>query len=529
VEAFMDDWQCLSEYVREGSQSAFREVVSRHVDLVYATCRRVLSARDAHLAEDATQAVFVILAKKARSIRRNTSLVGWLHNTARYVACNAMRVAANRRRHEMEAAQMPKNKRDAAASNDVAEDMVDRALSRLEAQERDAILLRFFEGRSFREVGAALSISEEAAKKRVWRGIEKLRQMLTPTGSAAPAAATIAGILTAAHQAPATLASAAAATALTGTGAAISLAKGAVIAMAISKTKATAAAVLIALLMGGAAVVVKEMVNRPTTVSYTVPAKPATQPVATSNGEQYILDTTPVVVGNKIIGEPTAVAQPCAHLAKNTNAANKTCTTCHNTPITANGTLFIAKKTNAAAITGDALVFLAGNQMANQLNVHQGAFLADATLALVGGNFGLNKGADAPSFDLPGFDGRPIRLADLKGKYVLLHFWSSQEKGTHEQFQHIRAAAKDWANEPKLIIIGINLDEQFSLAMSFAKEQQMTWINAYAGPNSKLLADYVTGAGNSVLIDPNGKIVDPSLVNLEIDDLLDKTLGLPPK
>src|SRR5829696_718868 len=144
----MDDWQCLSEYVREGSQSAFREVVSRHVDLVYATCRRVLPARDAHLAEDATQAVFVILAKKARTIRRNTSLVGWLHNTARYVACNAMRVAANRRRHEMEAAQMPKNKRDATASNDVAEDMVDRALSRLEAQERDAILLRFFEGRS---------------------------------------------------------------------------------------------------------------------------------------------------------------------------------------------------------------------------------------------------------------------------------------------------------------------------------------------------------------------------------------------
>src|SRR5436190_21715804 len=98
TEALMDDWQCLSQFVHGGSQSAFREVVARHVDLVYATCRRVLSARDAHLAEDATQAVFVILAKKVRTIRRNTSLVGWLHNTARYVACNAMRVAANRRR-----------------------------------------------------------------------------------------------------------------------------------------------------------------------------------------------------------------------------------------------------------------------------------------------------------------------------------------------------------------------------------------------------------------------------------------------
>src|SRR3954469_13036638 len=145
----MDDWQCLSQFVHEGSQSAFREVVARHVDLVYATCRRVLPARDAHLAEDATQAVFVILAKKARTIRRNMSLVGWLHNTARYVACNAMRVAANRRRHEMEAAQMPRYKRSAESAKNVAEDVVDRALARLEAQERDAILLRFFEGRSF--------------------------------------------------------------------------------------------------------------------------------------------------------------------------------------------------------------------------------------------------------------------------------------------------------------------------------------------------------------------------------------------
>src|SRR3954470_9847235 len=277
----MDDWQCLSQFVHEGSESAFREVVCRHVDLVYATCRRVLSARDAHLADDATQAVFVILAKKARTIRRNTSLVGWLHNTARYVACNAMRVAANRRRHELEAAQMPRYKRSAGeAANHVAEDVVDRALNRLEAQERDAILLRFFEGRTFREVGAALNISEEAAKKRVWRGIEKLRQMLTPSAGAAPAAATIAGVLTAAHQAPATLAGASATAALMGSGAAFSLAKGAVIAMAISKTKATAAAVLLMmLLMGGAAVVVKDMASRPRTVSYSVPTtKPATQP-----------------------------------------------------------------------------------------------------------------------------------------------------------------------------------------------------------------------------------------------------------
>jgi RNA polymerase sigma factor (sigma-70 family) len=526
----MDDWQCLSQFVHEGSQSAFRELVARHVDLVYATCRRIV--RDAHLAEDATQAVFVILAKKARTIRRNTSLVGWLHNTARYVSCNALRVTANRRRHELEAAQMPRQMSPAEGSNNVAEDMVDRALNRLETQERDAILLRFFEGRSFREVGAALSISEEAAKKRVWRGIEKLRQMLTPSGAAALPTATVAGLLaTATQPAPATLAAAALASAFATTGAAISLAKGAVIAMAISKTKATASAVaVLILLLGGAAVVLNDIVNAPKPAAQTVAIKPATQPAPTATAE-WAIETAPVVVADDKqqptwIGTMNAVAKPCAHLAQHA-VNNKTCTTCHNTPATANGTVFFANKT--AAVAADAVWFVAGNQMTNDLTVHQNALLTNANWGLIGRNFGLNKGADAPPFDLPGFDGKPIRFADLKGKYVLLHFWSSQEKPTHQQLPHIRAAAKDWANEPKLIIIGINLDENFSAAISFAKQQQMTWINAYAGPGSKLLADYVTGAGNTVLIDPDGKIVDPTLMNLEIDDQLDKTLGLPPK
>src|SRR6267143_1480626 len=192
----MDDWQCLREFVSAGSQAAFREIVGRHVDLVYSICRRVV--RDAHLAEDATQAVFVILAKKARVLRANTSLVGWLHHTARYVSANAVRAAANRRRHEMEAALMPRASiKNQTTQSNHADEAVDRALNRLEPAERDAILLRFFEARSFREVGPAMHISEEAAKKRVWRGIEKLRQMLTPAGGGSVPAATIIGILAA--------------------------------------------------------------------------------------------------------------------------------------------------------------------------------------------------------------------------------------------------------------------------------------------------------------------------------------------
>jgi peroxiredoxin len=179
---------------------------------------------------------------------------------------------------------------------------------------------------------------------------------------------------------------------------------------------------------------------------------------------------------------------------------------------------------------GDALVLL-GGQLTGQLNIQGGAGLADVTFALVGAgqNLGLNAGQEAPAIDLPGFDGVPVRLSDYKGKFVLVHFWSSKEQKTHDQLAHIHAAAKEWANEPKLVIIGINLDEHFSAATTFAKQQEMSWINAYAGSNSKLLSDYVTGAGNSVLIDPEGKIVDPTLLNLEIDDQLDKSLRPQPK
>jgi RNA polymerase sigma factor (sigma-70 family) len=403
----MDDWQLLSEYVQKGSQSVFREVVNRHVDLVYATCRRVV--RDAHLAEDATQAVFVILAKKARTIRRNMSLVGWLHNTARYVSCNALRVAANRRRHEMEAAQMPGYKRSAEQkSNHAAEDVVDRALNRLEAQERDAILLRFFEGRSFREVGAALSISEEAAKKRVWRGIEKLRQILTPSGGAAPAAATIAGILAASHPAPATLASVAAATALTGTGAAFSLAKGAVIAMAISKTKATTLAVILTiLLMGGAAVVVKDLTNHPKAVSYSIPAsKPATQPVADESRQllaEWVLDTVPVL-DKKVVGEPLVVVAPiCSHLETNPKAAATNCVACHTAP---HDPVKVNLNTGKINWAGDLGAIYLGRNVRGMLVLDNGNLLAGNVLIPVLDNNGLAAGTDAPAIDVKQADGR---------------------------------------------------------------------------------------------------------------------------
>src|SRR5438105_3875549 len=394
-----------------------------------------------------------------------------------------MRVAANRRRHEMEAAQMPRNRRDAAASNDVAQDVVDRALNRLEAQERDAILLRFFEGRTFREVGAALSISEEAAKKRVWRGIEKLRQMLTPAGSAAPAAATIAGILTVAHQAPATLASTAAATALTGTGAAISLAKGALIAMAISKTKAMAAGVaLMILLLSGAAVVMKDMTARPHSVSYVVPTtKPATRPLVMGDFTLTGQPKATFTVGQALLGDAKTIAEPmlvvapaCTHLQKNQNLANQACTSCH----------IAANALNKVKLDGVATVNLMprgklvlGQNLQDHLVFANVNFVAGAVLNLVDTN-GLAAGTDAPAVDVKQPDGTKLSLADFKGKYVLLNFWDSTSKESADQMPHLRAAARDWANEPKLAIVGINVDEKPEVALAFAKAQKMQWMQA---------------------------------------------------
>src|SRR5687767_1483552 len=95
----MDDRQLLQQYVENGSQDAFAQIVSTHVSLVYSVCCRMLT--DRHLAEDATQAVFFLLARKARSLRRHILLAGWLHNAARNVCSNLRRSESSRRRHEM--------------------------------------------------------------------------------------------------------------------------------------------------------------------------------------------------------------------------------------------------------------------------------------------------------------------------------------------------------------------------------------------------------------------------------------------
>jgi RNA polymerase sigma factor (sigma-70 family) len=190
-----DDLKLLREYATGHSEAAFERIVERHLGLVYSAARR--QAHDPFLAEEITQAVFLILARKAGSLSQRTILPGWLYRTTRFTASNVMRQEASRRQHEHEA------RMQSAMENDTPQviwqevrPLLDEAMSRLGKSDRDALVLRFFENKSLKEVGEALGVAERAAQKRVNRSLEKLRAAFARRGVTLSAAA-MAGTLSA--------------------------------------------------------------------------------------------------------------------------------------------------------------------------------------------------------------------------------------------------------------------------------------------------------------------------------------------
>lgn len=182
------DWALLRRYVEQNSQQAFAALVARHLNLVYATCLRELG--NTGLAEDATQAVFLILARKAPTLRAGTHLAGWLFQTARFAARNARTRETRRMHYEQQAAQTMAAGR-AAQDNvlwDTLEPFLNDAVARLPAGDREALLLRYWDDQSLAETGASLGVSEEAARKRVARALERLRRMLGREGIVVPGA-----------------------------------------------------------------------------------------------------------------------------------------------------------------------------------------------------------------------------------------------------------------------------------------------------------------------------------------------------
>ncbi len=246
----MDDDQLLRAYVLDRSEAAFREVVRRHIAVVQGVVRRQAGI-DAHLADDVTQRVFIALARKAHALRDRATLVGWLYTAARLEAARAVRSEARRRNRETGAGAMndsPTEESPAALSWEQLQPVLDDAMAQLGETERNAVLLRFFSGRSFAEVGGVLRISEDAARKRVERAVEKLRQALGRHGIVSTASAL--GATLEMHAAPA-VASGAVETVVAAAWPQAAVSPAAQIGIFMSSTKITAAVAGVVILLAG--------------------------------------------------------------------------------------------------------------------------------------------------------------------------------------------------------------------------------------------------------------------------------------
>ncbi len=167
-----NDRELLGQFTREQSQDAFTALVNRHLNLVYSAALR--QVRSPQLAEEVSQTVFSQLARRAASLNPDTILTAWLYQVTRRAAIDVVRREARRQAREQIAFQMSDLNVSSAEWAQV-EPLLDEAMESLEDADRTAILLRYFENKSFREVGEAIGASEDAAQKRVSRALDRLR------------------------------------------------------------------------------------------------------------------------------------------------------------------------------------------------------------------------------------------------------------------------------------------------------------------------------------------------------------------
>lgn len=178
----MNDSDLLHAWVTRRDEAAFADLVRRYLDLVYGSARRQLGASP--LVEDVVQAVFLVLARKAESLGSEVVLSGWLFQTTRFVAARAL-LAERRRVHRESAFAMnpvSSEECESGANWPEASSHLDASLAALPERDRDVIILRFLEGLPLRGVGDRLGVSEDAARMRVQRALEKLRTLLIRKG-----------------------------------------------------------------------------------------------------------------------------------------------------------------------------------------------------------------------------------------------------------------------------------------------------------------------------------------------------------
>ncbi len=247
-----DDITLLKQYAG-GDDSAFTALFERHVHLVHSAALR--QARNPSHAEEITQAVFILLARKAKSLSPKTVLSGWLYQAARLTTASLIKREIRRQRREQEVYMQTLTEPDTSLWEQIAP-LLDDAMGRLGEKDRNAIVLRYFENRTPQEAAAALNLNEATARKRVSRALEKLRKIFAKRGvvlTTAIIAGTISG--NSVQAAPAALASSATAVAIAkgalAGGSTLTLVKGALKIMVCTKTKAIVTAALVATVSAG--------------------------------------------------------------------------------------------------------------------------------------------------------------------------------------------------------------------------------------------------------------------------------------
>ncbi len=177
------DGELLRQYAEENSDHAFTKLVERHVKLVYSAALRQVNG-DEHLARDVAQSVFTDLARKAATLARRESLTGWLYSGTHFAAAKVVRREQRRHAREEEAHAMQELLQDPPpdANWEKLRPVLDQAMHELKEADRAVILMRYFENHSLADIGQKLGLSEDAARKRTGRTLEKLRELLTKRG-----------------------------------------------------------------------------------------------------------------------------------------------------------------------------------------------------------------------------------------------------------------------------------------------------------------------------------------------------------
>jgi RNA polymerase sigma factor (sigma-70 family) len=261
----LNDIALLRQYTEQNSEEAFATLVARHIDRVYSVALR--HTGNPHQAEEITQAVFVIFARKSRHLGKSVILEGWLYQTARLTAATFIRSEIRRVRREQEAyMQTGLNDNESAVWKQIAP-MLDTALAGLSETDRHAVVLRFFYGKSLKEVGAVLGGSEDAAKMRLHRAMEKLQAFFLKRGVTSTTA-TLAGAISvnSVQAAPIALAKFVTAGAMVkgaaASGSTLTLIQGALKIMAWTKAKSAVIAGVVVLLAAGTTLMTVKIIEQ---------------------------------------------------------------------------------------------------------------------------------------------------------------------------------------------------------------------------------------------------------------------------